>query len=98
MIFFKANEAIKFLLNIIRIDQLTSDMAWKPGIPHKVKESRWKSSVKPRARGLCLIRKVFNMNNVSSKKRKPRGLSESSSISNVSIASDDEDSSLVFEK
>ena len=96
MIFFKANEAVKFLLNIIRIDQLTSDMAWKPGIPHKVKESKWKSSVKPRARGLCLIRKVFDMNNI--KKRKPRGLSESSSISNVSIASDDEDSSLVFEK
>ena len=35
-------------------------MSWRPGIPKKVEESKWETTIKPKARSMGLLRKVLS--------------------------------------
>ena len=85
---FQVSEAAKFLLNILRINHLTSDMSWRPGIPLKVEESKWKTSVQPKAKSIAIINKVFpyTPGKKPKRKRSRRSSSVKSSVSEVSFS------------
>ena len=85
------------MLNIVRINQLTSDMSWRPGIPKKVEESKWVTSVQSKAKSIAIISKVFpykpeDIRRRSNKRRsKRRSNSITSGVSEISssVYSDD---------
>ena len=56
---FQAEEASRLLLNLVRIEELTSDMSWKVGIAHNVKESKWVTSAQHKAKTISMIRAGF---------------------------------------
>ena len=88
------------MLNIVRINQLTSDMSWRPGIPKKVEESKWVTSIQSKAKSIAIISKVFpykpedirrRSNKRRSKSSKRRSNSITSGVSEISssVYSDD---------
>ena len=73
------------MLNIVRINQLTSDMSWRPGIPKKVEESKWVTSIQSKAKSIAIISKVFpykpeDIRRRSNKRRSKSGKRRSNSI------------------
>ena len=90
MFLFQVHEAAKFLLNIVRINQLTSDMSWRPGIPLKVEESKWKTSVQPKVKSITIIQKVFpyTPGKTPKRKRSSRRRRSGSVVSGVSGVSE----------
>ena len=78
---FQAEEASRYLLNLVRIEQLTNDMSWRVGIPHKVAESKWTTSVPEKIRTMTMIREGFLK--ITRMKQKKKLLKFSQSCSNL---------------
>jgi hypothetical protein len=67
---FQVEEAGRLLLSTIRIEQLTSDLSWRPGIPHKVEESNWITTVVYKAKSIAIIGALLRPRSVDGKQRK----------------------------
>ena len=51
-------------------------MSWRPGIPLKVEESKWKTSVQPKVKSITIIQKVFPYTPGKTPKRKKEVVTE----------------------
>ena len=46
------------MLNCLRVEELTNDMSWRPGVPCRPTASKWITSVRPKAKSISFISKV----------------------------------------